>query len=96
LLAFILENAKEYKVAVPYQGNRHYEPLCGFYSKSVLPEMEHFIQNKNYKLPDLFEVTCINKLIINTELSFFSETLFFNVNSKHELAAAEMLMNNRK
>jgi molybdopterin-guanine dinucleotide biosynthesis protein A len=96
LLNYILTNAAGYQVAVPWMGNRHYEPLCGFYSLSVLGQMEGFIQKGNYKLPDLFEEISINRLIISTELDFYKEELFFNINSKHELLTAENLMKSRK
>jgi molybdopterin-guanine dinucleotide biosynthesis protein A len=96
LLSFILKNSEGYQVAVPWQGNQHYEPLCGFYHVSVLDQMNAFIKKSNYKLPDLFDVISINKLVINNKLDFYTEKLFLNVNSKHDLATAENLMNNRK
>jgi len=96
LLSFILKNAEGYQVAVPWQGKQHYEPLCGFYNLSVLEQMNDFIEKGNYKLPDLFDEININKLIINNKLDFYSDNLFLNVNSKHDLATAENLMNNRK
>lgn len=96
LLSYILKNSEGYQVAVPWQGNQHYEPLCGFYNLSVLDQMQVFIQNGNYKLPDLFEKISINRLVINNKSDFYSENLFLNVNSKHDLAAAENLMNGRK
>jgi molybdopterin-guanine dinucleotide biosynthesis protein A len=96
LLSFILKSSEGYKVAVPWQGNQHYEPLCGFYHLSILDQIQEFIQNGNYKLPDLFEKIAINRLVINNELDFYTEKLFLNVNSKHDLATAENLMKNRK
>jgi molybdopterin-guanine dinucleotide biosynthesis protein A len=96
LLSYILKNSEGYQVAVPWQGNQHYEPLCGFYNLSVLDQMTTFIQKGNYKLPDLFEKISINRLVINNKSDFYSENLFLNVNSKHDLAAAENLMNGRK
>jgi molybdopterin-guanine dinucleotide biosynthesis protein A len=96
LLSFILEKAEGYQVAVPWQGNQHYEPLCGFYSLSILDKMNDFILNGNYKLPDLLDEVSINKLIINKEMAFYHENLFMNVNSKHDLAAAEKLMYTQK
>jgi len=96
LLSFILKNSAGYEVAVPWQGNRHYEPLCGFYGLSVLDPMHAFIKKGNYKLPDLFETIQINRLNINNKSDFYSENLFLNVNSKHDLALAENLMRNRK
>jgi molybdopterin-guanine dinucleotide biosynthesis protein A len=96
LLTYILENSEGFQVAVPWQGNQHYEPLCGFYNLSVLDQMTTFIQKRNYKLPDLFEETSINKLIINTKLNFYEDKLFLNINSKHDLALAENLIKSRK
>ncbi len=96
LMSFILKNSDGYQVAVSWQGNQHYEPLCGFYHVSVLDQMKAFIHKINYKLPDLFEEIIINKLDINNNLAFYTENLFLNVNSKHDLATAENLMNNRK
>lgn len=96
LLSYVLQNAHGYQVAVPWLGNQHYEPLCGFYCLSVLDQMSSFIQKGNYKLPDLFEEITINRLVINKELNFFQEYQFLNVNSKDDLVTAENLMNSIK
>ena len=96
LLSYIMENSNGCQVAVPWQGNQHYEPLCGFYNLSVVEQMNDFIQNGNYKLPDLFDKISINRLVINSELEFYDDNLFLNVNSKYDLATAENLMKNRK
>jgi len=96
LLSFILESSDGFDVAVPFEGNQHYEPLCGFYHISVLDIMGVYIQNGNYKLPDLFQEIRINKLNINGELDFYQDKIFLNINSKHDLAQAENLMKGRK
>lgn len=96
LLSFILKNSEGYQVAVPWQGNQHYEPLCGFYHLSILEQISLYIQNNNYKLPDIFEEISINRLVINKKSDFYTEELFLNVNSKHDLAIAEKLMNSIK
>ncbi len=96
LMSFILENSEGYKVAVPWLGYKHYEPLCGFYNLSILEQISTFIENNNYKLPDLFDEISINKLIVNNKLGFYNDRLFLNVNSKHDLTLAENLMKNRK
>lgn len=92
LLTYILNNSTGYQVAVPWQGSQHYEPLCGFYDKSILDSMSGFIERGNYKLPDLYEEVSINKLIISDKLNFYRSELFFNVNSKHDLSTAENMM----
>lgn len=96
LLSFILINGSGYKVAVPWQGNQQYEPLCGFYHLSVLDQMNFYIQKGNYKLPDLFEEIKINRLIITENMDFYNESLFFNINSKHDLLTAKSMMTNKK
>ena len=96
LMSFILNNSNGCQVAVPWQGYQHYEPLCGFYNLSVLDQMNAFIQKGNYKLPDLFEEIHINRLTIDSQLDFYQENLFLNVNSKHDLATAEILMTSRR
>ena len=96
LMSFILKNSEGFEIAVPYEGNQHYEPLCGFYNQSVLKLMGEYIQKGNYKLPDLFDEISINRLIISTEASFYQKNLFFNVNSQQELSIAENLMKGKK
>lgn len=96
LMAYILKQGKNFEVAVPWEGEKHYEPLCGFYNKSVLDKMNSFIEKGNYKLPDLFEQVRINSLLIGSAHDFYHDNLFMNVNSKHDLAQAEILMRNRK
>lgn len=96
LLSFILECSADFDVTVPFEGNQHYEPLCAVYSLSVLNRMSAFIHKGNYKLPDLFEEAYINRLTINTEHIFYSDNLFLNVNSKHDLAIAVEMMSRQK
>jgi len=96
LMSYILENSTGYKVAVPWLGDQHYEPLCGFYHLSILDQISAFIEINNYKLPDLFDEVSINKLVINSELNFYQENMFLNVNSKHDLTLAENLIKNKK
>ena len=92
LLEHILSHGEGYQVAVPCQGNQHYEPLCGFYDLSIIDKLGVFIRKENYKLPDLFDEISINKLIINDRLSFYCENLFLNINTKNDLQKAEKLM----
>jgi len=96
LLSFIIENSGGFDVSVPWEGKRHYEPLCAFYRLSAQDKMAEFIRKGNYKLPDFFEETRINKLIIDKNLNFYHENLFMNINSKHDLNTAKKLMDTRK
>ena len=92
LLEHILSHGEGYQVAVPWQGNQHYEPLCGFYELSTLDKLSEFIHKGIYKLPDWFDEISVNKLIINDKLGFYHENLFLNVNTKSDLQKAEKLI----
>lgn len=92
LLAFILKQSVGFETAVPWYENNYYEPLCGYYSKQITDTLFAFIECKNYKLPDVFEKIRINKLRIDSNLPFFHDRLFMNVNSKEELAAARKIL----
>jgi len=95
LMSYILDHSKGYKVAVPWLGDQHYEPLCGFYHLSIVAQISAYIQGNNFKLPDLFDEIKINRLVINEELEFYNNSLFLNINSKLDLAIAENLMRSR-
>jgi molybdopterin-guanine dinucleotide biosynthesis protein A len=92
LLDFILKISDGYEVAVPWEGNRHYEPLCGFYHLSIREKINNYINKGNYKLPDLFDEIKINKLVIDKELPFNHKNLFLNINTITDLNEAESLM----
>lgn len=96
LLSFILENSDGFEVAVPFEGNLHYEPLCGFYNRAVLTKIKTYIRNGNYKLPDLFEEININRLAISNQMNFYKKHLFVNINSKRDLMVAELQISKNK
>jgi molybdenum cofactor guanylyltransferase len=89
LLRYLLDQSRGVQVAVPWSGEERYEPLCACYNRSVLPIMEGFISQSNYKLPDLYKKIKLNRLIIDERLPFFTPKLFQNINSLSELAKAK-------
>ncbi len=92
LMAYILKQGKEFEVAVPWEGERHYEPLCGFYNQSILNKLKSYIEKGNYKLPDLFEEIVINRLNLNHQPGIYHPRLFLNINTPADLALAEKHM----
>ncbi len=91
LFLALIENAKGKDVAVPWHGEEKYEPMCAVYHKNVLPVFEHFIQNKNFKIPSAFKILRVGKLLISEKQSFYNPQLFKNLNTKAELEEAEQL-----
>ena len=89
LFRHLLRHSEGFDIVAPWHGGEHYEPLCAYYSKSVLPVMESFMQEGNYKIPDLFREVKFLPLEMHSGLPFHHERLFFNINSRKELQAAE-------
>lgn len=92
LLLYLLQKSEGYRIVVPWQEGNHYEPLCAFYNKLIVPDIEENIKLGNHKLSNFFQKIKTNKLIINDKLPFYSDSLFFNVNAPTELIQAENIM----
>lgn len=75
-------------ICVPWYENEHFEPLCGIYTKDCLPDMEAYINIKNYKLPELFLNTNFKALKIKDIYPKLKEYYFFNINSPSDLDLA--------
>lgn len=91
LIKYLIHSAEGYQLAVPWSGNDYYEPLCACYHISVLNLLKEAISSGNFKLPSLFTQMMINKLIISSELPFYHDNLFFNINNESDFISAEKL-----
>lgn len=89
LLEDLIVNSNEYDIVVPWHGEQRFEPMCAFYHKNVESIFHDFIFQNNYKIPDTFERVKTNKYLISQDLPYFSNDLFFNVNSKEELSVLQ-------
>ncbi len=89
LLSDLIANSEGKDIVVPWHRAKHFEPMCALYRKSVESIFLDFIQNKNYRIPDVFNVLPTCKFEMNPSLDYYSEDLFFNVNSRKELALLE-------
>jgi molybdenum cofactor guanylyltransferase len=84
LLKYLLDNSNGYKITIPVNENDMLEPLCGIYSRTILPEMEKHILRKNFRLHEFIETCSPQLLTINKELPFYKEDLFMNINTHAE------------
>jgi molybdenum cofactor guanylyltransferase len=78
-------------ICVPWHEGEHFEPLCGIYLKDCLPGMKDFIDNKNYKLPELFAHIKFKGVPVNTIHPPLPHYYFLNINSPADLARAMSL-----
>jgi len=92
LFGYLLDYMEDNLVVLPSKDGIYPEPMCGIYRKEVLPLMEEYIREGNYKLPDLFEAIPFRMIKVPKKMSFFSDNLFMNINSEAELKEAEKLL----
>jgi molybdopterin-guanine dinucleotide biosynthesis protein A len=86
LLIDLIANSEDKDIVVPWHGGHKFEPMCALYHKNVKSLLLQFIQEKNFKIPDTFELLKTKKFHIEESLPYYSSELFFNVNSKEEFS----------
>lgn len=91
---YLLEKYDDTDICVPMQSSGKYEPLCGIYKKSVIPYFKEFIENKNYKIPMVFEIVKFQEVKITENNEFFNFQTFRNLNSKEDIKQAEIKKSN--
>lgn len=84
LLNYLYQNSKDYDVVVAAHGDNKLEPLCGFYSRNTIKDIEASIEEGNYKLQDFFNKVSFKALRVNT-MPFYTKNLFFNINKPENL-----------
>jgi molybdopterin-guanine dinucleotide biosynthesis protein A len=80
----LLAASEGFDVVVPWHEKKYFEPLCAVYRKNLLPVFKDFIQNKNFRIPDLFAVVNTNYLKIGKEFGV-DPLIFFNINTLQQL-----------
>ena len=80
----LIAAADGFDAVVPWHEKKYYEPLCAVYRKNLLPVFEDFIQNKNFRIPDLFAVVNTNYLKIGKAFGV-DPLIFFNINTLQQL-----------
>jgi len=86
LIEYIIDNIDtDYKIVAPQHQHNFIEPLCAYYSKDLIPEMEKCIKNKDYKLLKLLESVKMKTLKIDNNLEFYTPKLFNNLNTPEDL-----------
>lgn len=85
LLRYLLTQIENYQVVAPVHGEGLIEPLCGFYNTNVISELEKSVHSGNLKLMDFLDKINLKKVLIDIQLPFFNEQLFFNINTANQI-----------
>ena len=88
LIKHILSEKTGYDIVIPVF-NGFPEPLCAYYSKSIIPDLYDAINAKKYKIQDVVKRLKTNFLQIDYRFSFYNEHLFANINSQQNLMEIE-------
>lgn len=76
----IIELAGNSDICVTTDGESRFEPLFGYYRKTILPYVELALKSGNYKLAELFDKVRL-RVVTKEELgSLFTEKLLLNIN----------------
>lgn len=84
LYEYLLKSAEYYQIVVP-KHNDFIEPLCSIYATNVLWELQHCVENGNFKMHDFFKKADLKAIDITPDLPFYNEDLFVNINTQKEL-----------
>ncbi len=84
----IVDQSQDAIVAVPSHESGHIEPLCGVYSKELLPLFVEFLHRGHFKLYDLLQEADVRRIQTGATTGIDPE-VFANVNTIGELSALE-------
>lgn len=88
LIEYVLSEKDGYDIVIPtFKGFP--EPLCAYYSKSIITGLSEAIVAKKYKIQEVIKNFKTKLLPITEYLPFYQENLFANMNSEQDLLKIE-------
>ncbi len=95
LIHWIIESRENADVVIPVHEGLP-EPLCGFYSKRILPDLEKMVNSGIFKLQEILKNLRTKYLETGPRLNFYHPQLFENINSNTDLERIEIWMNKKR
>ncbi len=83
-IQFLLDKANGNDITVPFHRHK-LEPLCAIYSKRCLPFIKDQIETGDYQIFQFYNKVKTRQLVFSSELPFYHENLFTNINTKSDL-----------
>ena len=84
-LEYLLCCVRDQKAVIPVHPDGRAEPLCGYYSREILPFLKKNLEEKNYKLIRVLQEADAFFLKLDETLPFYNSRLFTNLNKPEEL-----------
>ena len=84
LIEYMVNSLKDEDIVIPFT-NGYYEPLHAIYSRSCIPALEKLLQEKQYKITEMFTAVIVKK-IIDEDIQKFDPSMacFKNINTYDE------------
>ena len=84
-IRFLLASVSNQPAVIPVHPDGKAEPLCGYYTRDLVPLMKDALDNAHYKIIDFLEQTGTLFLKTDNDLPFYHPDLFVNLNTPEEL-----------
>ncbi len=85
LLEYLLSHTAGHEVIIPLDPKGQPHPLCGYYSRSILPAIEEQLKKNERKVLRLLEEVNTLSLPVKESLPFYHARLFANINTPDDL-----------
>ncbi|MGE0567404.1 MAG: molybdenum cofactor guanylyltransferase [Bacteroidia bacterium] len=70
--------------------NNFIEPMCGIYSKAIIPLLKQQFESNDLKILNVLNQTNVNYIDVDNE-SFYNKNIFRNINSMDDITGLEKL-----
>ena len=87
----LLNEVENEQVVTPSHETFLIEPLSAYYNTNVIGDMEIAIRNKHFKMMDFFKQIRFKSVNMDSNLSFFTDYLFLNINTPEEMEQANAI-----
>jgi len=84
LFPFLLNKIENFQAVIPEHQGSLFEPLSAVYATNVIWELQHCVENDNYKMTDFLEKVNAKKVFIDAHLPFYTDDMFMNMNTKND------------
>lgn len=95
LVRYILEHRQHHDAVIPMFNGRP-EPMCAYYRKEITFRLKDQIMNGVYKVQEVVKKLNTRYLDITSELDFYHDHLFANINSAADLEWMEVELRKRQ
>lgn len=88
LIGHIFSSVQNFDAVIPIYKNQ-VEPMCAYYNHRVVDHFEKSVGQGQYKLQDIIKGINTRYVHIHDQLGFYTEHLFYNVNTISDLELLE-------